>query len=107
MFSRFLPFLRPKIEKLAFNFIFMKGLKSKNKMLNFYFGSQKCQKTDENIFFNQYKFIEYNEVWFSRSTFYRRIQKSKNIERITSHSVTIWRNVNVASFFAPDNGNYL
>ena len=24
-----------------------------------------------------------------------------------SHSVTIWRNVNVASFFAPDNGTYL
>ena len=24
-----------------------------------------------------------------------------------SHSVTIWRNVNAASFFAPDNGTYL
>ena len=39
--------------------------------------------------------------------FFRPFQKSKNIARIMSHSVTIWRNVNVASFFAPDNGTYL
>ena len=59
--------------------------------------------------------MDYNEVWFSRSTFHEKakkksegcIQKSKNIARIMSHSVTIWRNVNVASFFAPDNGTYL
>ena len=35
--------------------------------------------------------------------FFRRFHKSKNITRIMSHSVTIWRNVNVVSFFAPDN----
>ena len=35
--------------------------------------------------------------------FFRRFQKSKNIARIMSHSVTIWHNVYVASFFAPDN----
>ena len=38
--------------------------------------------------------------------FYRPFQTSKNIGRIVSHSGTIWRNVNVASFFAPDNGTY-
>ena len=44
---------------------------------------------------------------FIFDVFYRRFQKSKNIRRIMSHSVTIWRNVNVASFFAPDNWTYL
>ena len=39
--------------------------------------------------------------------FYRRFQKSNNIGRIMSNSVAIWRNVNVASFFAPDDGTYL
>ena len=57
--------------------------------------------------------MDYNEVWFSESTFHekakkkitvcflRRFQKSKNIARIMSYSGTIWRNVNVASFFPP------
>ena len=39
--------------------------------------------------------------------FVRRFQKSKNIARIMSHSVTIWRNVNVTCFFAPDTWTYL
>ena len=39
--------------------------------------------------------------------FYRRFPKSKNIGRIMLHSVTIWRNENIASSFAPHNGTYL
>ena len=42
--------IMPKIEKLAFYFLFMKGLKKKKKCLLFYFGFQKYQKTAENIF---------------------------------------------------------
>ena len=35
------------------------------------------------------------------------VKKFKNIGTIMSHSVTIWRNVNIVSFFAPGNGTYL
>ena len=45
--------------------------------------------------------------WLQFKYFFRRFQKSKNIARIMSHSVTIWRNVNVVSFFVPNNGTYL
>ena len=46
-------------------------------------------------------------VWLHFKRFYRRFKKSKNIGRKMPDYVTIWRNVNVASFFAPDNGTYL
>ena len=45
-------FLKPKVEKLAFYFIFMKGLKYKNEMQTFLFWVPKMlpKKTAENIF---------------------------------------------------------
>ena len=118
IFSRFLELLGPKIEKLAFSFLILNSWK---------------------YFLHIYKFTDYNEVWFSRSTFqekankkftgcsmsreliwhakhvlkvlfkycFRHFQKSKNIARIISNSVTIWRNVSVAFFFAPNKWTYL
>ena len=44
MFSRFLAFLGPKIEKFAFYFLLIKGLKSKYNMLTFLFWVPKMPK---------------------------------------------------------------
>ena len=110
-----------------------------------------------NIFLHLDKFMDYNEVWFSRSYFHEKVEKkstgcfspyrskmrnfaeinffkpfmyahlrcypcfqgrslkiflkpfqeSKSIAWIMSHFVTKWSNVNVAYFFAHDNGSYL
>ena len=50
IFSRFLAFLGPKIEKLSFHFVFMKGLKSNNLNTNFsILGPINAKKTAENI----------------------------------------------------------
>ena len=46
-----------KIEKLAFHFVFMKGLKPNANFFYFYFGSQKFPKTTENIFHTYINFF--------------------------------------------------
>ena len=76
IFSCFSAFLRPQIEKLAFYFLFMKGLKSKNKMLTFLFWVPKMPKNGWKYFLNLYKFMDYNEVWFSRLTFHEKAKKN-------------------------------
>jgi hypothetical protein len=55
--------------------MFMKGFKSKNEMLTFLFWVSKMPKSDQKYFLHIYKFMDYNEVWFSRETFHEKSKK--------------------------------
>ena len=44
-------------------------------MLTFLFCIPKMAQNGRKYFLNLYKFIDYNEVWFSRSTFHEKAKK--------------------------------
>ena len=46
------------------------------KCLLFNFGYQECQKNSWKYFLHLYKFMDYNKVWFSRSTFHEKAKKN-------------------------------
>ena len=64
-----------KIEKLEFDLVFMKGLNQK-KMFTVLFWVPKNPQNGWKYFAHLDQIMDYNEVWFSRSTFHEKPRKN-------------------------------
>ena len=51
-------------------------------MLTFLFWVPKMPKNNQEYFIHLYKFMDYNEVWFSRATFHEKAKKKFTVGSI-------------------------
>ena len=94
----FVSFLGRKIEKLAFHY-FKPYMNTKWKAYFFLFRVPKMPKNSWKYLLHWYKFMDYNEVWFPRSTFHK---KSPGVLFSQCRSKTSnWAKINIFYTFSP------